>query len=255
MSGGIEVKKPIRFFFFFGLFLAFVLLGVRACNERRTLEEVAEVEKILNENRRDLIPSKEPLNADSPKGKKLNLSNSDELQGFKASDSDKASKIKKKTSKASPPKKAKVVKKRKEAPKKPVVSKKPKSVKVAKASNKDQKSKKPSTQKASGSSNSTNSSSNPSSTSSGQPKMKILVKGQGYVLDGISEAKLKGAVKLNSNPSRVEVLLFSEDTQGRSLVVKRAELKSALLRAGLSTRVDVEFKTVERKGYAEILFY
>ena len=67
MSAGIEVKKPIRFFFFFASFLTFVLLGVRACNQQRTLEEVVEIEKILNEKHKELIPTskKAPLIADS----------------------------------------------------------------------------------------------------------------------------------------------------------------------------------------------
>ena len=88
-----------------------------------------------------------------------------------------------------------------------------------------------------------------------KPKMKILVSGRGYALDGRSQAKIKGAIKLNSRTNKVEVLIFSEDPQGRSLVVKKAELKSALIRAGLRTTVSLDFKTVDRKGYAEILFY
>lgn len=263
MSAGLEVKKPIRFFFFFGLFLAFVLLGVRACNERQTKQEVAEVEKILNENKRDLVPSKNQdlspneISVDEQiRNAKNNLmdSNSKELGAFESSKkpsikikakSESGKKttlnIVKDTSKAVinvRPKKSKDIKSVKE---KTVVAKKEVQKKVEKKVVKapiKKAEKKIVGQK-----------------SSYAVRMRILVSGQGYKLDAISQAKLKGAIKLNSKPGKVKVLVFSDDSQGRSLVVKRAELKSALIRAGLSTSTNIVFETVSGTGYAELIFY
>jgi outer membrane biosynthesis protein TonB len=253
VSAGIEVKKPIRFFFFFGLFLSFVLLGVRACNDRRTQEEVAEVEKILSENERELIPSKESMVSDSPEGKELNLSNSDELGDFesegpsKVADVKKPAKPKKPTQTSKPKASTKEPTKPKSESLRAQVTIRPKPRKpVVPAVDKAESKKEMSAPKKTEATN---------ADANLQPKMKILVSGQGYVLDGISQAKLKGAISLNSNPTKVKVLLFSEDPQGRSLVVKRAELNSALIRAGLSTSAKIEFEIVNRSGYAEVLFF
>ena len=249
---GIEVKKPIRFFFFFGLFLAFVLLGVRACNERRTMEEVAEVEKILNENKRELIPSKEgDTFVDSEKD--LNSSNASELDIFESSGKTQKSTSNTKKKTKEKPKKSEVRVKKNTAqavinvrPKKEEKSKKPVVVAEKTEPVKETRAPKPSIIQ-----DAVDEVINDKET----PKMSIVVSGQGYALDGISQAKLKGAIKLNSSPSKVKILVYSKDSQGRSPVVKRAELKSALIRAGLSTSVLIDFESVDRTGYAEVLFY
>ena len=238
----IEVKKPVRFFFFFGLFLTLVLLGVRTCNKRRVLEEVVEVEKILNENKRDLSSDKESMGVKISKDKSFDVSNSDELKGFELDSNQKESKPKapKKTNVKGTKNTAQLVK---DIKKSREIAKQIKKPQVRNTKLNELYKKKVVREKQG------------DLTPPLKPNMKILVSGQGYALDEVSLAKLKGAIKLNFNLNKIKILLFSKDPQGRSLVVKKAELKSSLIRAGLKTSVDIDFEIIERSGYAEVHFY
>lgn len=257
MAVSVEVKKPIRFFFFFGLFLVFILFGVKACNDRRTEQEVAEIEEILNDYDNELIPSRiapndkdisdsksEPKNAkesgesDKKLSSKKNLedSNDNELSLFS---SKKPTKLKVDRSKA----KAVIQ----------VRSKKDNTTKSESTLKSADKSEKKPLSDVVTTSKDLNKFSN--SNSSGGSKIRVSVDGEPYKLNAISLAKLKGAVKLYPKPDRVEIQIFSQDTQKRSSVVRQAEIKSTLIRLGLPTNTKIDFKTLDKVGFADVVFY
>jgi len=243
----VEVKKPIRFFFFFGLFLVFILFGVKACNDRRTEQEVAEIEEILNDYDNELIPSRIAPDGDNNKDssqkvskKSLKDSNEDELSSFS---SKKPTKLKVDRSKA----KAVIQ----------VRSKKDKEIESAATPKIAEKSEKKSVSDVIAPSKSVNKTSKVASNtkSAGSSKIRVSVDGEPYKLNAISLAKLKGAVKLYPKPNRVEIQIFSQDAQKRSSVVKQAEIKSTLIRLGLPTNTKMDFKTLDKVGFADVVFY
>lgn len=234
----VEIAKPVRFTVFFILFLTFVLLGVKACNDQKLNEEVAEIEELLKDEAdeeaqsltQDEVSADEDQEKDKDKEtqddqneaaktdtKKVSAKNSQELSDFKKESP------KKKTAKASATINVKAASEKKKALEKPA-AKKPEASKNA--VEKDNK-----------------------------PKMRLKVSGKGYSLDDISKAKLKGAIRINKNPSKIEAVGFVGSGSNTSPIVKANEIKSTLIRLGVGTKVEIKTTTEKGEGYGEVRFY
>lgn len=236
----VEIAKPVRFTIFFILFLTFVLLGVKACNDQKLNTEVAEIEELLKENTDEDEAAEEANATEEETELKTSETTKTDTEMVSAKNSEELSDFKEALPAAKKEKKKKPVKASatinvKAAPEKKAPEKK-KEIKKAEVSKKTQA---------------------PKNTveKTTKPKMTLKVSGANYKLDDISNAKLKGAIRINKNPSKIEAVGFIGAGSNTSPIVKANEIKSTLIRLGVSTKVEIKTTTEEGEGYGEVRFY
>lgn len=255
----IEIAKPVRFTVFFLLFLTFVLLGVKACNDQKLNTEVAEIEELL-EDQSDKAQSNNTSDGKTPtqpekKGEEIQAKatndafdkNSQELSDFKTASPDNKSLKSKSSKQTSSIKKINSNETKPGTKKKAVKASATINVKAATTKNK--------TSKPKAASKPNTSTSAETKKSNSAPKMRLKVSGADYKLDSISNAKLKGAIQINKNTAKIEAVGFISAGSSASPIVKANEIKSTLLRLGVDTKVEIKTITEKGEGYGEVRFY